>query len=205
MKRTSLLIALAIIVLAMQYGCGPKGPQTIGFLSNYSRLEAISDTSLRYINPINTLGNYSKFIIDPVEVYFHSKAKGTDISPKELAELRQHMYAAIHNVVLDRYNVVRKPGPGVARIRIALTDIEQSSPVLIAIPHTNLAGVGLGGASMEGEVVDSVTGEQIAAAIHSQRGQRLSLKGLSKWGDAKAIMDGWAQSFKERLNEARIR
>jgi len=205
MKRTSLLIALAIIVLAMQYGCGPKGPQTIGFLSNYSRLEAISDTSLRYINPINTLGNYSKFIIDPVEVYFHSKAKGTDISPKELAELRQHMYAAIHNVVLDRYNVVRKPGPGVARIRIALTDIEQSSPVLIAIPHTNLAGVGLGGASMEGEVVDSVTGEQIAAAIHSQRGSRLSLKGLSKWGDAKAIMDGWAQSFKERLDEARIR
>jgi hypothetical protein len=205
MKRTSLLMALAIIVLAMQYGCGPKGPQVTGFLSNYSRLEAISDTSLRYINHRNTLGNYSKFIIDPVDVHFHSKAKGTDISSKELAELRQYMYAVIHNVILDHYSIVRKPGPGVARIRIAITDIEKSSPVLNAVPHTKLVGAGLGGASMEGEVVDSVTGEQIAAVIHSQKGKRLSLKGLSKWGDAQAIMYGWAQSFKERLDEARIR
>ncbi|MCP4260879.1 MAG: DUF3313 domain-containing protein [Planctomycetes bacterium] len=205
MKITSLLMALVIIVLAMQYGCGPKGPQVTGFLSNYSRLEAISDTSLRYINPKNTLGNYSKFIIDPVDVHFHSKVKDTDISSKELAELRQYMYAAIHNAVLDHYNVVRQPGSGVAKIRIALTDIEQSSPVLNAIPHTMLVGAGLGGASMEAEVVDSVTGEQIAAVVQSQKGKKLSLEGLSKWGNAKAVMDGWAQSFTERLDEARIR
>ena len=205
MKRTSLFMALAIIVLAMQYGCGPKGPQVTGFLSNYSRLEAISDTSLRYINPRNTLGNYSKFIIDPVDVHFHSKAKGTDISSKELAELRQYMYAAIHNAILDHYSIVRRPGPRVARIRIALTDVEKSSPALNVIPHTKLMGAGLGGASMEGEVVDSITGEQIAAVVQSQKGKKLSLAGLSKWGDAKAVMDGWAQSFKERLDEARIR
>ncbi len=205
MKRTSLLMALSIIVLAVQSGCGPKGPQTTGFLSNYSRLEAVSDTSLRYINPRNTLGNYSKFILDPVAVHFHSKAKGTDISSSELAEIRQYMYAAVHNAILDHYNVVRQPGPGVARIRIAITDIEKSSLALNIIPATKLAGAGLGGVSMEGEVVDSLSGEQIVAVIQSQKGRRLSLEGLSKWGDAKAVIAGWAQRFKERLDEAHIR
>ncbi|MHC4558718.1 MAG: DUF3313 domain-containing protein [Planctomycetota bacterium] len=202
MKRTSLLMALAIIVMAVQYGCGPKKPATTGFLSDYSHLETVSDTTLRHINLSNTLDNYSKFIIDPVQVHFHNKAKGTDISSKELAELRQYMYAAIHKAVLDHYDVVRRPGPGVARIRIALTDIEKSSPALNVIPTTKLTGVGLGGASMEAEVVDSVTGEQIAAVVESQKGKRLSLKGLSKWGDAKAVMDEWARRFKERLDES---
>jgi hypothetical protein len=70
------------------------------------------------------------------------------------------------------------------------------------VPTANIIGIGLGGASMEAEVVDSLTGEQIGAVIESQKGKRLSLKGLSKWGDAKAVMNGWAKRFKERLDEA---
>ena len=207
MKRTSLLMAVAVIVMAMQYGCGPKRPQTTGFLSDYSRLEAVSDTSMRFVN-MQKLGRYSKFILDPVDVHFHRTSKGTDLSSEELAELGQlgrYMYSAIHNAVLDHYSIVRKSGPGIARIRIALTDIEKSSPALNVIPHTKLVGVGLGGASMEAEVVDSVTGEQIGAVVLSQKGKRLSLEGLSKWGDAKAVIDDWAQRFKERLDEAHRR
>jgi len=175
----------AVGLVAMQGGCGPKGPATAGFLSDYSALESVSDTTLRYLNPRNTLGKYSKFIIDPVVMHFHSGAKGGDISSKELAELRQHMYTAVHNTVLDHYSVVRQPGAGVAKIRVAVTDLEKSSPAMNVVPATKLAGTGLGGASMEAEIVDSVTGEQIAAVVQSQKGTRLSLKGLSKWGDAK--------------------
>jgi hypothetical protein len=64
-------------------------------------------------------------------------------------------------------------------------------------------GTGLGGASMEFEVLDSQTGVQIGAAIESQLGNRLSLKGMSKWGDAKAVMDDWAKRLRARLDEAR--
>lgn len=129
-----------VLVLMAVCGCGPKGNATVGFLSDYSRLETVSDTTLRYVGPKNELGSYSKFIIDPVVVHFHDKTKGDDISSKELAELRQYMYAAVHNAILDSYDVVRKPGPGVARIRIALTDIERSSAALKIIPATKIAG-----------------------------------------------------------------
>lgn len=202
MRRTDLLKALAIVGLLGQFGCGAKKLETVGFLSDYSRLETVSETTLKYTNPKYDLGDYSKFILDPVVVHFHGEAKKPDISPKELAELRQYMYAAVFNAVLQNYDIVRQPGPGVATIRIALTNIKKSTPVLNVLPPAKLSGVSLGGASMEAELVDSQTGEQIGAVIESQKGKRLSLKGLSKWGDAKAVMNGWAKRFKERLDEA---
>ncbi|MHC4203847.1 MAG: DUF3313 domain-containing protein [Planctomycetota bacterium] len=202
MNKTSLLMVVVVGLMAMIYGCGPEKLQTTGFLSDYSKLEAESETELRYFNPRKPLGNYSKFIIDPITVHFHSVDEGTDISSEELAEMRQYMYNAVYNAILKRYSVVRQPGPGVARLRLAITDLDKSSPALNVIPQTKLIGVGLGGASMEGELLDSVTGEQIVAVIQSQKGERLSLDGLSKWGDAKAVIDHWAEELVERLEKA---
>ncbi len=193
---------LAIVGMFGQSGCGPKRLGTVGFLSDYSHLESVSETTLRYTNPKYDLGDYSKFILDPVVVHFHGETKEPEMSRKESAELRQHMFAAVHNAILKNYEIVRRSGPGVARIRIAITDIKKSTPVLNVLPPAKIAGFGLGGASMEAEVLDSQTGEQIGAIIESQKGKRLSLKGLSKWGDAKAVMNDWAKRFKERIDEA---
>jgi hypothetical protein len=55
---------------------------------------------------------------------------------------------------------------------------------------------------MEGEVVDSQTGEQIAATIQTQQGDLLSLEGFSEWSSAKAVMDDWAKRFRERIDAA---
>lgn len=200
--RTRYLTILTIIGVLGQFGCGSKKLERTGFLSDYSHLESASETSITYTNPEYDLANYSKFILDPVEVHFHDEAEKPDMSRKELAELRQYMFAAVHNAILKDYEIVRRPGPGVARIRIAITDIKESTPVLTVLPPARIAGAGLGGASMEAEVLDSQTGRQIGAIIESQEGKRLSLEGLSKWGDTKAVMNGWAKHFKERIDEA---
>ena len=55
---------------------------------------------------------------------------------------------------------------------------------------------------MEAEAVDTGTGEQIAAVIQAQQGNRLSLDGLKKWSSAKSVMDDWAKRFRKRLDEA---
>jgi hypothetical protein len=65
-----------------------------------------------------------------------------------------------------------------------------------------MTGLGIGGASMEAEVIDSQTGEQIGAVIQSQKGKRISMSGLKKWGDAKAVMDDWVKRFRKLLDEA---
>ena len=196
-------MVLMIAALVMLWGCAGAPQKQVGFLSDYSHLEPFDD-GLRYIN-FKKLGNYSKFIFDPVAVHFHEEAKGKKTDEETLKQLKNYMHSAIIKAIeaLPRsYAVVSKPGPGVARVRVAMTDVDKSSPVLNIIPQTKLTGVGLGGMSMEGEVVDSQTNEQIGAVIQTQKGKRLSLAGITKWGDAKAVMDDWADRFRKRLDEA---
>ena len=92
--------------------------------------------------------------------------------------------------------------PGVARIRIAVTDIKKGTPALNVLPQTKLTGLGLGGASMEAELVDAKTGAQIAGVVQTGRGSVVSLSGLSSSGDAKAVMQGWVKRFQKTLDEA---
>ena len=198
MINTTFVLLFAALLVG---GCGSKKLVTTGFLSDYSRLEAKSGTSMRYIKP-GALRNYSKFIVDPVAIHFHSRAKGKKTKSEDLRTLQKYMYDAVVKSLSSGYQVAYRPGPGVARLRIALTDVKKSSPVLNAIPQTKLVGLGLGSASMEAEMVDSQTGEQIGAVVESQVGKRLSLKGLSTWGDAKAVMDDWAKRLRKRIDEA---
>ena len=199
-KRMVICLALLGVVVTVA-GCGPKAAVKTGFLSDYSRLEAASSTSLRYLDTA-ALRGYSSFIVDPVEGRLYGKARGR-ISEEDLTDITSYMHAAIVEQLSTNYTVAYRPGPGVARLRVAITDLKKSNPVMNTIPQTKLTGVGLGGASMEAELIDSRTGRQIGAVVESQIGKRLSLAGMSTWGDAKAVMDGWAKRMKKRLDESR--
>ncbi|MBZ0159314.1 MAG: DUF3313 domain-containing protein [bacterium] len=68
-------------------------------------------------------------------------------------------------------------------------------------PAMKLSGIGLGGAAMDAEVVDSASGERLAAVVDSQSGGRLGIvAGLQTYGHARQVMDGWAERFVKRLD-----
>jgi len=51
------------------------------------------------------------------------------------------------------------------------------------------------------EVVDSVNGQTIAAAIDNQKGSRLSMgAGLTWYGNAKEVMENWAKDLKKWID-----
>jgi len=200
MKRTALLTVLALALVVMLCGCTAKMGDRTGFLSDYSKLKAHSDVSYRYVG--SNLGRYSKFIIDPVKTHFHTGSKASKIPEQELEDLNNYMHVAVVNAISERYAIAFQPGPGIARIKIALTDVKKSKVLQNIYPTSKLIGTGLGGASIEMEVVDSETGVQLGAGIESQLGNRLSLDGVTKWGDAKAVMDDWAKRIRARLDEA---
>ena len=199
MKKTSLILMGAICACTMA-GCAAKVQKT-GFLSDYSKLQVESETKMRYLN-VDKAKQYKSFIIEPIQVYFHSQSEASKKLKKEqIQQLTQYMHDAIVKALGDKYPIETVPGPGVLRVRAAITDLKKTEPALNVLPVTKLAGAGLGGASLEAELLDSQTGEQIAAVIESQVGSRLSLAGYSEWGDAKEIMNGWAKNFRERLDE----
>jgi hypothetical protein len=208
MNGTKVLLVLAVGMTLIQCGCGAQRTQRTGFLSDYSKLKPYSDVSYRNIPSQATIRRYSKFIIDPVVVHFHIGSKAIEertkgkIAEQDITDLKNYMHDAIVKAISDRYGIAYRPGPGVARVRIAVTDLKKANVLMNIHPGSKLLGSGLGGASLEAEWLDSQTGEQIAALLESQLGDRLSLDGLSEWGDAKAIMDDWAQRFRKRLDEA---
>ena len=55
---------------------------------------------------------------------------------------------------------------------------------------------------MEGEMVDSVTGEQLAAAVQWGSGSRVLRAGFTKLGDAKLQISRWTKNMRKRIDFA---
>ena len=208
MKKTSVLMVVAVGLMLMQFGCGSGRATKTGFLTDYSRLSKESNSTLRHINK-RALAKYSNFIVDPVEVHFHMGSKAIEhrtegkLTQRQVTDLTNYLHARIVKAVKDSGNrVVYQPASGVARIRVALTDIDRSTAASL-LPQAKLMGAGIGGASMEAEVVDSMTGEQIGAVVESKKGSKMPFANLGEWDAAKQVMDDWTKRFKKRLDEVR--
>jgi hypothetical protein len=198
-RQITIVAALALVLTA----CAEPAKNS-GFLSNYSQLKPDPkiEGALAYRAP--NLYSYRKFLIDPVVVHFAPKAKGSAIEPTSLKELTDYFHDNAVKELSKSYQIVDKPGPGVLRVRLAITQISETIPLLNIHPGTKLTGAGLGGASMEAEAIDSTTGKRIAALMETERGNRFSIvAGLSQFGHAKQVMDGWIERFVKRLDAAR--
>jgi hypothetical protein len=202
-RKTGVLMVVAVGLMLIQCGCGSSGVSKTGFLTDYSRLREESGSTLRYINQ-QALARYSNFIVDRVEVHFHSGAKSQGkLTRKEINDLTNYMHARIVRAVEDSgKRIAYQPAAGVARLRVALTDITKSTAASL-VPQAKLLGVGLGGASMEAEIVDSMTGEQIGAVVEAQKGSKIPFANLGEWDAARQVMNDWAKRLQKRLESVR--
>ena len=210
-NKTSVLMVVAVVVMLIQCGCGngDGGIAKTGFLTDYSRLRKESDTTLRYLDKL-ALSGYSSFIVDPVNVYFHKDAKAFEhrtegkLTQQQLTDLTDYFHSRIIIAVEDSGNkVVYRPASGVARIRAALTDIDRSTLTSWLPPTKVIMGAGIGGAAMEAEIIDSMTGKQVGAIIESEKGTRIPFANLGEWDASKQVMNDWAKEFQKTLEEVR--
>jgi hypothetical protein len=146
------------------------------------------------------LKQYSRFMIDPVEM----RAKKDDLKPEQRAEVARYMREALEKVLQKGgYQIVAQPDLGVARVRLALTEVNDTKWYLNLHPATKVTGAGMGGAAMEGEVVDSVTGEQLGAVIQVKHASQFRLNAFSTINDVKNVIDQWVEAAGDRLKELR--
>ncbi len=89
------------------------------------------------------------------------------------------------------------------RLRAALTDIKKTKPAMNISPGTKLSGIGLGGASMEAEALDSQTGERVFVVVDARPGTLLAIApGLDPLGHAKQVIRYWIKRFVNRIDKA---
>ncbi len=169
-----------------------------GFLSDYSRLEKVDAHRMWYASP--RLAEYDSFIVDPV--VFRSPPER--LTPEQRADVAGHFHARVEDLLKDRgLAVTSAPHVGVARVSFALTDIAKSTWWMKIHPGMRASGAGTGGAAMEAEIVDSVTGEQLLAAVQSSFGQQFDITAFSTAADVKNAIDKWAMQAGKRFDEVR--
>ena len=178
-----------------------------GFLGDYSKLKKSRklEGAMSYESPSKSLKEYDKFIIDPVLVHFAPNAKGIGVDPFKVQQVAAYFHRELWQALSIRYQVVNTPGPGVLRLRAAITDIKTTVPLMNIHPGTKLLGLGLGGASMEGEAVDSQTGERVLAVVDSRKGgfnPLPSRAAIDTVAHAKEVMRYWVKRFVGRVDKA---
>jgi len=201
-NKTSISAAL-LIGLVFTGGCaGVQKPVETGFLSDYSNLEERSEGHLFY--SAGKSGNYDKFIIDPVVLLFSPNEVDSPFTEEELLELQQYFRDKVSEEFTrdGGYEIAAKPGPRTARIRMGITDVKKTIGALNVTIYTKVTGAGIGGASAEGEMLDSISGEQLAAAVRWGGGSRVLKAGFTEMGDAKIAINRWAKDLRELMDKA---
>ena len=196
-----------------------------GFLGDdYSKLQPDPGNGdwLTYFKTADVLKESDTFVLEPVKVFLIPEAEQRDIEPEQLDKLSQYFTKAIQEeLTAGHYKLVSEPGPGVKELKFAITNVKPNggkknmaatgaADVTLhaaAPPGASLLvpRLSVGSVSIEGEVVDSASGEVDMAFMTSKSGRRFfsGLKAFQKWGDIDAAFRGWAKNFRRRLDRAR--
>ncbi len=212
-----------IVVLLLAAGCRTtrqtRSVETSGFLGDYSQLEEgkRGQAQLVYVNPRADFSRYDAVLLDSVTVW---QAEGSKpISDEDAQVLTDYFYNALHEEISKDFQVTAHPGPGVLRLRAALTEAKGArvvgNAVTSIVPQLRLLStitgaitdvqVFVGRASAEAEITDSLTGERLLAAVDQRSGTKALRSGLLKWSDVKEISKYWAERVRERLGELGVR
>lgn len=214
------VVFMFLISTLLLAGCAAQqltSYETSGFLSNYSNFRPGGEgqPNLVYLNPDRQIKSYDKVLIDHVVVFFNPESEHKGVDPAQLTELAQYFHQALVGALQNRYTIVDKPGKGVLRIRTAITDVEPGSPVggaaTTIIPvgatvslikkSTTGSNMAVGRASMEIELVDSLSGVRLAAAIDRREGGKKVVSG--KWSAIEEAFEYWAHKLRVWLDKER--
>ncbi len=195
--NTVLKTAAVALMVSGLTACGSTAVKQSGFLQNYGQLKADPkfDDALRFQATDVNLASYSAMVVDPVVVHFSPDADGNTIDPTRLKEVTDYFDEAISKT-LPKLGLKKttQSGPGVLRLRVAVTNISETVPIANIHPAMKLSGLGLGGAAMEAEIVDSVSGKRVIAIVESRQGDRLGIAaGLQSLGQAKQVIVYWVE------------
>jgi len=223
----------AILMIAMAIGCSkpqtteetalppvkkiPAGAQFSGFLKDYDALTKNPDVEgemLTYVSKDakKNLRGYFAIVVDPIEVYVSTDADEKKVNQDSRKALTTYFQHALTTAVSDAFPMVDKPGPLTLRLRVALVGVDVGGQVAAggvsadAKPLENALNIGKLGVEME--LVDSETGERIAAAVDRANlgaGAEIGAVNFSreeKFAAARDAFDEWASRLRAFLDSA---
>lgn len=167
---------------------------------------------LRYMNPDARWTQYKKIMIAPVSFW---GSDDTTISQADQLALTNYFTKALNDALSKKFPVANDAGPGVMELQVAIDDIGKAVPILrtvsMIVPQARTLATlkyvatgtyaFVGSAQAEGKIVDSVTGQVLAAGVDKRVGGG-NIKTAAQWqlGDAENAMTAWSQQIADRLS-----
>ena len=216
MKRSHvILIAMLASVFALG-GCAGKGPVGAG-VPSASKLEIHpqDDRALLYVNSDAPKKTYSKFIIEPVQIYQGQDHGFGDVPMEDPQMMADFTRKEMIRVLDEKYAIVDKPGPGTMRISLILVGLEKTRTVLRGLTYGNPIGLAtnlgkgalgkqgnfMGSITLAGEFEDTETGTVLSAFMGKISPFALSPSFLP-WDAAKVGATKLATDFKDRIDRS---
>jgi len=219
MKRSIRLATIAVLSLALAMtaiSCASFSKQS-GFLDGYYKnLQPGPEGGAkeRWLKPGVDFSKYTKVMLDSVVFYFAPDSDDKGIDPEQMKELSDAFNKELVTALKGKYPIVADPGPDVVRIKIALTGIKQSRPVLSGISSITPPGIvistvkkvstgswsGSGATRAELMAIDTMSNEVIAAGVDEQTAG--FTERFSKYGSAEEAFKFWAERIRAFLDQA---
>jgi len=155
-------------------------------------------------------GTYNKVILEKVAVYSKNGEADTKIAEQATSYLAKGLADLLENKGL----AASKPGPGVLRLKLAITGAEKSKEDLKVYNFVPVAAVFRGAqaatgnvatyidAMFEAEMVDSVSGDRVAAIVAKgiEETEKRSGDALT-FDDIKPTLDKWLAQYNKTLDD----
>ncbi len=220
------IAGVALVGALLMSGCASTYQQRSvkgsGFLSDYSQLkDRGGDTAmLSFVDPKANFRAYDKILLEPVRAFAANKGSSmANLSKEKQQHLVNYFDAALRNTLKKDYALVSQPGPGVLRVRVALTEATGSKvlldtvstvlPIGLALSSVKALATGehlnVGTVGAECEGLDSLTNKRLFAAVDARVGRKITGKfdKFSRWHAVEDACDFWAAQLHDRLIEKR--
>jgi hypothetical protein len=189
----------------------------VGFLTNYSRLQPMPGGGgmLCWRDAGQNWKQYTKVMLERIQVYIKPGSQQA-VDPTDLKMLIDYFHADLVKAIQPEAQIVTATGPGVLRVRIALTNLVPTNTIAslagTAAPYGFVAEIGSGAATgrpvgstpylgqtgMEVQFRDGASGQIIAECADVEIGLKYAADiNAGAAGAAESWVSGYMDSFSQ--------
>jgi hypothetical protein len=217
MWRTTISrLFVVTIATALVAGCASNAPTKedySGYLGSYQDLKEVEGPSgekfLRYASPMFTPANYSAVMVEKVEFYPRPEPTA-QLSQETIDQIGSYLTDTLRQKIGEKVRVVDAPGPGVAKLNVAITGVAgekeglkpyQIIPVAFVV---TMASRGISGTPEEAKLVvearatDSLSGATLMKVVRVGTGEGLEKNAAGErmvtLESVKPLIDRWAEA-----------
>jgi hypothetical protein len=219
MRPTVLSTAVMLLASALTTGCSTLASSTP---VAYRELPASSDLrpakgdNAFEFRDLGDLRGYTSLLLEPVAVYGGRDAQFGSVAAADRLAIATYMTRHFAESLGERYRVVTRPEAGTLRVKLTLTGIETTKPLLSAMGHLSPAGAvinaglqvagkngtGFGTVTYAADITDASSGARVYAFVTKQTPDALDLTaGLGTLEAARIGVRIGAKSLREDLQK----